>query len=241
MKILLWFTTLTQKFGKFRAFTKRILFTEKTVAIDCCEADLKEEVSGRITIEGVKAEGQVTIETVFDCQQPSEEEKGAVGRRVPIWGKVTRQAVVAVAALLLLLFFSGTTLAFAQPEHALARLFKGMAITLTETGYGAVGLIENVRYIVSGYERNIVSTALQSMKVTEDLDAVPEVNVPTNDMSCFPSAECHLYPGYLDSRYSQFKYFVDNNGIVQVDVSGATTDTFLKRIKQLLYRLAEGE
>ena len=241
MKTLFWFTVLTQKFGKFWTFTKRVVFAQKPAAIDHYETDLKEEVNGRITIEGVKAEGQVTIETEFDSQQPPEEEKGEVGRRVPIWGKVAQPAVLAVAVLLLLVFFSGTALAFTQPEHALARPFKGMAITLTETGYGAVGLIENVRYIVSGYERNIVSTALQSMKVTEDLDAVPEVNVPTNDMSCFPSAECHLYPGYLDSRYSQFKYYVDNNGIVQVDVSGATTDAFLKRIKQLLYRLAEGE
>ena len=241
MKVLRWTEILTHKFGKFRAFAKRILSAEKTVTIDCGETDLKEEVSGRITIEGVKAEGQVTIETVFDGQPAPEEEKDAVGRKVPIWGKVAPPAVLAVAVLLLLVFFSGTALAFAQPEHTLARPFKGMAITLTETGYGAVGLIENVRHIVSGYERNIVSTALQAMKVTEDLDAVPEVSVPTNDMAFFPSAECYLYPGYLDSRYSQFKYFIDNNGIVQVDVSGATTDAFLKRIKQLLYRLADGE
>ena len=240
MKMLRWTAILTQKFGEFRAFARRILSVKKAAA-DCYETDLRGEVSGRITIEEVKAEGQVVIETEFDSQQPPEEE-GEVGSRTPIWGKVVQQAALAVAVLLFLVFFSGTALAFVQPEHALARPFKGMAITLTETsGYGAVGLIENVRYIVSGYERNIVSTALQSMKVTEDLDAVPEVSVPTNDIACFPSAECHLYPGYLDSRYSQFKYYVDNNGIVQVDVSGATTDAFLKRIKQLLYRLDEGE
>ena len=79
------------------------------------------------------------------------------------------------------------------------------------------------------------------MKVNEDLDVIPDVDTPTNDMACFPSTECHLYPGYLDSRYSQFKYWIDDNGIVQVDVSTATTDAFLKRIKHVIYRLSEAE
>ena len=241
MKLLCWSAILARKFGKFWAFAGRLVFAKKTAAVDLYETDLRGEVNGRITIEGVKAEGQVTIETVFDNQPALEEESGEGSKKVQIWSKVTRQAVLAVAGLLLLVIFSGTALAFARPENALASPFKGMAITLTETGYGAVGLIENVRYVVSGYERNIVSTALQSMKVTEDLDVIPEVGTPTSDMACFPSAECRLFPGYLDSRYSQFKYWIDDNGIVQVDVSGATTDAFLKKIKQSLYRLSEAE
>jgi len=216
MKVLSWSAILAHKFGKFRTFVRRLIFVKKTAAVGHYETGLRGEVNGRITIEEVKADGQVTIETVFDSQPALEEESGEVGKKVRIWSKVTRQAVLAVTGLLLLVIFSGTALAFARPERAMASPFKGMAITLTETGYGAVGLIENVRYVVSGYERNIVSTALQSMKVTEDLDVIPEVGTPTNDMACFPSAECRLFPDYLDSRYSQFN---------------ATTDVFLKKIK----------
>jgi len=233
MKILYWFTILINKLKESWAFAKRVVSGEKAVV-----ADIK-EASGRIAIEEVKAEGQITIGTEVDNQKASEIERSEVNKKGQTWGKVAQRTALTVVVLLLLILISGTTFAFAQPKHAFASPFKGIAIALTDTSYDAVGLIENVRYVVAGYERNIISTALQSMKVTEDLDTIPEVSVPTNDMACFPSAEHRLFPDYLDSRFSQFKYTIDYYGIVQVDTSGATTDAFLKRINKLLYRFAE--
>lgn len=149
------------------------------------------------------------------------------------------RAVIAVLASLLLITAGGTSLAFAQPQNALATPFKGVAATAVQTSVGAIGLIEEVRGVAALYERNIVYTALQSMRITERLAMVPVVTVPTNDMASFPSPGHPLFPDYLDKRFSQFKYTVDSDGIVTVDTSGATTDAFLARLKQLLNQLEE--
>jgi len=170
--------------------------------------------------------------------------KRRVGWRIPEWGKVTRPAVIGVVIALLstfLILSGGTALAFANPEHPIAAPFKGIAITATQVPFGTIRLIEEVRRVVATYERNIVSIALQSMRVTEELDRVPTVTVSTNDMARFPSRENCLFPDYLDKRFSQFKYMVDSEGIVTVDPSGATTDDLLDKIRRLLERLEEGE
>ena len=77
------------------------------------------------------------------------------------------------------------------------------------------------------------------MRVTEGLKVVPAVTVSTNDMACFPSLEHCLFPDYLDKRFSQFRYTVNSDGIVNVDTSGATTDALLEEIEQWLNRLKE--
>ena len=118
---------------------------------------------------------------------------------------------------------------------------KGIAITLTQASAGAISLIEDVRGVAATYERQIVSAALQAMRVEEDLKEFPPVPESTNDMMRFPSPEHRLFPGYLDKRFTQFKYTVDSKGIVSVDTSWATTDAFLEKIKQLLDRLEERE
>ena len=191
----------------------------------------EEEAWGQITIEKVEAQGPITIETVFNNQKVSEVQRRKVDRRFRMWEKITRRAVLAMVVLLLLILVGGTTFAFAQPENTFASTFKGMAATLTETCYQAVGLILDIRHVVAGYERNIISKALESMKVAEHLDQIPEVSIPTNDMAYFPSEEHCLFPDYLDRRFSQFKYIIDSNGIVQVDASGVTTDALFNGIK----------
>ncbi len=167
-----------------------------------------------------------------------------IGWRIPKWVRVTRQAVIGVVIALLstlLILSGGTALAFANPEHPIAAPFKGIAITATQASSGAISLIEYIRGVIATYERNIVSTALQSMRVTEGLGVVPAVTVSTNDMARFPSPDHCLFPDYLDKRFSQFKYTVDSSGIMSVDTSGATTDALLEKIKQLFDRLAERE
>lgn len=106
---------------------------------------------------------------------------------------------------------------------------------------GAVELIEVVRGVGATSERKIVSTTLQSMRIQEGMKIVPAVTVPTNDMACFPSQECCLFPDYLDKRFSQFRYTVSSKGIVSVDTSWATTDDFIENIKQLIKRLEQGK
>ncbi len=159
--------------------------------------------------------------------------------RIPGWSKVTGQVVLAVVIALLLTLLGGTSLAIAKPEHAMATPFKGIAIILTKTSAGAIGLIEDVRGIAAMHERSIVSTALQSLRVDQQLKEITPMVVSTNDMAQFPSPVHPLFPDYLETRFSQFKYTVDSNGSVSVDTSWATTDALLEKIKQLLDRLEE--
>ena len=95
--------------------------------------------------------------------------------------------------------------------------------------------------MVATFERSVVSTALQSMRVEENLKEMPTVTAPTNDMAGFPSQEHPLFPNYLDRRFTQFQYTVDSKGIISVDTSWAITDAFLEKIEQTLDRLEKGE
>lgn len=155
----------------------------------------------------------------------------------PLQKKVLR----VVAIVLLSIFVGGTSFAFVNPEHVLAAPFRGIAITVSKTVVGAVELIEVVRGVGATSERKIVSTTLQSMRIQEGMKIVPAVTVPTNDMACFPSQECCLFPDYLDKRFSQFRYTVNSKGIVSVDTSWAATDDFIENIKQLIERLERGK
>ena len=196
------------------------------------------------TVEMDQATKQEILGLAESVTQEVLEAKRRRGWRIPEWVKVTRRAGIGVVVALLsmlLILLGGTSLAFANPGHPIAAPFKGIAITATQASSGAIGLIEEVRQVVAMYERSIVSTALQSMRVTEELDRVPTVTVSTNDMARFPSQEHCLFPDYLDKRFSQFKYTVDSKGIVTVDPSGTTTDGLLNKIRKLLERLEENE
>ena len=151
--------------------------------------------------------------------------------------EIVQRLILIVAISLLFVILGGTSFALAKPEHALAAPFKGVAITVTETSRGAVDLIVEIRAVVATYERNIISVALQSMRMIENLDEISPVTVSINDMAKFPSREHPLFPDYLDKRFSQFRYTVNSEGIINVDTSGATTDALLEKTKQLLNRL----
>ncbi|MFC1943079.1 J domain-containing protein [Chloroflexota bacterium] len=157
--------------------------------------------------------------------------------RIQRWDKVTKRAILAAVLALVLMFSGGTSFAFAKPEHPLATPFKGIAVTLTKASIGTIGLIDDVRGITATYERKIVSTALQSMRVEEGLKRIPSVTASTNDMASFPSREHGLFPDYIEKRFSQFKYTVDNGGSVSLDTSRATTDAFLEKVNQLFEQL----
>ncbi len=158
--------------------------------------------------------------------------------RIKVPSRAIRIGGISLISLLLILI-AGISLAFAQPSQALAAPFKSAAIHVAKAPLAAVVLIEEVRGIAAMYERSIISTAVQSMRIEDKLRVVPAVTAPTNDMSIFPSSEHSLFPGYLDKRYCQFRYTVDGNGIVQVDKSTATTDAFLRKINEALSQLKE--
>jgi predicted Zn finger-like uncharacterized protein len=164
--------------------------------------------------------------------------EGRGNRIISALKRIMPSVVLYAVVSTLLVSAVGGSVAAVRPEHALAMPFKGVAITLTEASSGAMSLIGNIREIVSAYERNIVSEALQSMRTIESLGEIPQVSMPTNDMAFFPSPEYSLFPDYLDKRFSQFRYSVDGRGIVSVDTTGATTDAMLKKIEVLAGRLA---
>lgn len=189
--------------------------------------------------------GEPTKEEIIDLMalldQDVSKRKTRKDRKALGWSREAQRVILIVIISLLLIIGGGSSFAVAQPEHTLATPFRGVAITVAETSSAAISLIEDIRGVVATYERNIVSTALQSMRIIEGLRDVPPVTMPTNDMARFPSPEHPLFPDYLDKRNSQFKYTVDSTGTVSVNTSGATTDALLKKIEQLLKRLAERE
>jgi len=157
------------------------------------------------------------------------------------WNKVIQRLALTAILTIILVTAAGSSLALAKPESTLAAPFRGVIITLAELSGGAVSLIGEIHGVAAGFERQVVSTALQLMRVNEGLRMVPVVTAPTNDMAYFPSKEHCLFPNYLDRRYSQFKYTVDSNGIVSVDSSQTTTNTFLRKIELLLKQLSAAE
>lgn len=170
-----------------------------------------------------------------------EKHKTGTHWRMPHLSLAARRALSIGAIALLVFIFSGTTLAFAKPGYPLAAPFKGVAVTLAKTTGGAIGLLEDIRGAIASYERGVVSTAVQSMRVMDGLKDVQPVTTSTNDMSRFPSPEHPLFPDFLDRQFSQFKYTVNSKGIVDVDTSGATTDALLEKLRQVIERLEAEE
>lgn len=200
---------------------------------------LRQNVKNTEIPESEKQEIIALMQSVANDVRRVSEGKRRISWKMPGVSKVTGQVVLAIVIALFSILLGGTSFAFAKPEHTLATPFKGIAITLTMAPASAVHLIEYVRGIVAMYERTIVSEALQSMRVDTGLKGITLVVVPTNDMASFPSREHPLFPSYLETRFSQFKYTVDSNGAVKVDTYWAATATFLEKTKQLLDRLEE--
>jgi hypothetical protein len=131
----------------------------------------------------------------------------------------------------------GSSFTFAKPEPVSKIPFQDVTTARTKTSTAQLSFIKEAREVSTTYEHHIVSTALQLMRVTERVKAVPAVTAATNDMGSFPSPKHSLYPNYLSKRFSQFKYTVNDKGIVNVDTVVTTTDTQLERIEKWLERL----
>lgn len=170
--------------------------------------------------------GRLIERVVPEKPKEDTEETGWRWRQAITWQRALVTALVAVVV-----FVGGTSLAFVRPQSALAAPFRGIAEMLAQVTVVASDIIDGVRGVAAGYERQTVSTALQAMRVLDRAPSIsPVATTPTNDMSGFPSTENPLYPEYLDRRYSQFNYTVSAYGNVTVDTSVATTDAFLERI-----------
>lgn len=155
------------------------------------------------------------------------------------WSMVIQRAIPIVLISLLFTIIGGSCFAFAKPDHILATPFEALTITMDETSSARISLIKEIQEASATYEHYIVSTALQSMRVTDRVSAVPVVTTSTNDMGNFPSPEHSLYPGYVVKRFSLFKYTVNSDGVVSVDTSGETTDALFEKIDQLLEQAEE--
>jgi len=140
-----------------------------------------------------------------------------------------RIILIAIISFLFIVV-EGSSFTFAKPEP-------DATMARAKTSAVPFDLIKEVREVSATYEHHIVSTALQLMRVTERVKAVPAVTVATNDMGSFPSPNHSLYPDYLAKRFSQFQYTVNDKGIISVDTVVTTTDTQLERIEKWLERL----
>ncbi len=195
----------------------------------------------RFSSPGVETDNEIANEIVWlselASRDSSEKERQGI-YRILTTGNLRRAFLTGLASLAVLLTI-GTSFALAAPENVVSKPFKGPAVLVLKTSYGTVGLINDIRGVVARYERNIIQTSVQSLRVMENLSSVPTVSVPTNDMACFPSERYSLFPEFLDKRHSQFRYTVDKDGIVKVNTSTATTDEFLMKIERLINRLEE--
>lgn len=146
---------------------------------------------------------------------------------------VPRFVLVAIISLSFLIM-GRSHFTFAQTESGMEFSFASLKMSVAETPAVSSGLIEEVQEVSALYEHYIISTALQSMRVIERVKDVPDVSMATNDMAKFPSAEHSLYPHYLTRRYSQFKYTVDSDGIVDIDTTSPTIVCNLEQIENYL-------
>ena len=146
---------------------------------------------------------------------------------------VPRFVLIAIISLLFLIM-GRSHFTFAQTENGMEFSFASLKMSVAERPAVSSGLIEEVQEVSALYEHYIISTALQSMRVIERVKDVPSVSMATNDMAKFPSAEHSLYPHYLTKRYSQFKYTVDSDGIVDIDTTSPTIVCNLEQIENYL-------
>ena len=146
---------------------------------------------------------------------------------------VPRFVLVAIISLSFLIM-GWSHFTFAQTENGMEFSFASLKMSVAERPAVSSGLIGEAQEVSALYEHYIISTALQSMRVIERVKDVPDVSMATNDMAKFPSAEHSLYPHYLTKRYSQFKYTVDSDGIVDIDTTSPTIVCNLEQIENCL-------
>ena len=123
---------------------------------------------------------------------------------------------------------------FAQHDNTMELTFMNSNLSAAESQALSSSLVTKAHDVSALYEHNVVSSALQAMRVLEGVKAVPAVNLATNDMAIFPSPEHSLYPHYLAKRYSQFKYTVDVDGIVGIEAASPATVLDIEQIEGCL-------
>lgn len=146
---------------------------------------------------------------------------------------VPRLVLIAIISFACLLM-GRSYFTLAQPDNSMELSFMNLKMSINESPASALGLIEEAREISALYEHHIITTALQSMRVLERVKDVPAVNIATNDMANFPSAEHSLYPYYVTKRFSQYKYTVESDGIVDVNTASPTTVCDLEFVENYL-------
>ena len=144
------------------------------------------------------------------------------------------RVVFIVIISLFSLILGSSHFTFAQPDNGMEFSFLNSKMSIAESPVLSSSLIGKAQDVSALYEYNIISSALQAMRVIEGVKAVPAVTLATNDMANFPSAEHSLYPHYLTKRYSQFKYTVDGDGIVGIDTASPTTVCHFEQIEECL-------
>jgi hypothetical protein len=142
---------------------------------------------------------------------------------------VPRVGFLAIISLFSLILGSSHFI-FAQSDSGTQLSFLDSRVATAESSALSSSLVEKAQDVSALYEHNVVTSALQAMRVIEGVKAVPAVTLPTNDMANFPSAEHSLYPHYLAKRYSQFSYTVNSDGIVGIDAASPTTACDLEQI-----------
>lgn len=167
--------------------------------------------------------------------------KGQPNRYIPGWGRPAGQAVIAACLGIMPVVAGGTSLAFAKPDNSLSVPFRGIAVSLARVSCGALDILVDIRSIAANQERSVIATAFQAMRLDDNLKFVTPLNQPTSDMAAFPAREHPLYPEYIETRFSQFRYTVDEYGVVNVDPSLAETDAVLEKLKQLISELLSSE
>ncbi|MFH1639468.1 MAG: hypothetical protein ABIB93_04045 [Chloroflexota bacterium] len=136
---------------------------------------------------------------------------------------------------------AGVSTAITNPKSVAAAPFRGIAVKVLEISAVAMDFIKDARTVAATHERNVVSTSLHAMIIMEGISETPTVSVPTNDMTNFPNSEHPLYPEYLETRYSEFKYTVGSHGEVILDATDATADPILADILQAISSIKEVE
>ena len=145
---------------------------------------------------------------------------------------VPRLVLIAIIPLFVILGKSYFT--HAQLEDGMELRFTNLKLSVTGSPSLSSSLIEQAREVSALCEHHIITTALQSMRVLEGVKSVPEITTATNDMANFPSAEHSLYPHYVTKRFSQYKYTVDSNGIVDINTATPTVVCDLEFVENYL-------
>jgi hypothetical protein len=136
------------------------------------------------------------------------------------------QALIVLVAGFLVLSVMGSSRAEAKAEDRPDTPLEGIIAVLSGAPLNPVELLDDVQEIAAQYERSVVSESLMAMRVLERVRYVPPVTEPTNNMAYFPSYQYPLFPEYLNWKYSQFEYTVDEHGIIYTGTAGPTDDSY---------------